>query len=213
MFRLAMSPSVEEIRRAAELRMRELTPVLREIAQLQRILKVTEEGEAGAEEPGFAEAAGLTSDRSKNGNDNGDQKPEFAVANGVLRPRRGPDGRAVRGSNKSVILEVVRANPGIAAPEIAALTDLKREVISATIYRLKKQGAVVDYGNGVRIAVAPAKKRRFIRELAETKPGIGLSDLADVAGLDPAVATVTVDHMIDHDELASKDDGLFVGRA
>lgn len=186
-----MSPSVEEIRRAAETRMRELTPVLKEIEQLQEILRVTEENGTNGDDAILAPEA-----------------PEFAVEDGVFRPRRGPDGRAVRGSNKTVILEVVRANPGIAAPEIAALTDLKREVISATIYRLKKQGALVDYGKGVRIAVAPAKKRKFILEVVTGRPGISVPELAEVAALDPVVAAVTVEQMIEHEELSDADGGL-----
>jgi hypothetical protein len=188
-----MSPSVEEIRRAAESRMRELTPVLKEIAQLQKILEVTKDG---------------APDSNGTGGDTAVDLPEFAVEDGVLKPRRGPDGRAVRGSNKTVILEVVRANPGIAAPEIAALTDLKREVISATIYRLKKQGAVVDYGKGVRIAVAPAKKRKFLLEVVSDRPGITVAELADIASLDPSIAAVTADYLVEHDELTRDGEGL-----
>ncbi len=202
-----MSPSVEEIRRAAETRMRELTPVLEEIAQLQKILKVTEQGGGGLDDDLLAEANG---NGSHEGNGSSAHTPGFAVEDGLLKPRRGPDGRAIRGSNKSVILEVIRANPGIAAPEISALTDLKREVISATIYRLRKQGAVADYGKGVRIAVAPAKKRKFILELTQAKPGVNLPEVADVAGLDPVVAEVTVEQMVDHGELVRQDEGLFV---
>jgi hypothetical protein len=186
-----MNPSVEEIRRAAESRMRELTPVLKEIAQLQKILKVTTED--GVDPDGDLPV----------------ELPALATEEGVFRPRRGPDGRALRGSNKTVILEVVRAHPGIASPEVAALTDLKREVISATVYRLKKQGVVIDYGKGVRIAVAPAKKRRFMLEVVEERPGITIPELADVVSLDPSVAAVTVERMADDEELGIEADRLF----
>jgi hypothetical protein len=174
---------------------------MKEIDQLRRILEATEDDGARADDPTSAEAVDLVT----NGHHGA---PEIAVEDDVLRPRRGPDGRALRGSNKSVILEVIRDNPGVAAPEIAGLTDLKREVISATIYRLKKQGAVVDYGTGVRIAVASAKKRQFILGLAKARPGIDLADLADVAGLDPIVASVTVGEMLDRGELAREGNGL-----
>ncbi|HTT95564.1 MAG TPA: hypothetical protein VMF55_12895 [Solirubrobacterales bacterium] len=200
-----MSPSVEEIRRAAESRMRELEPVMREIAQLQRILAVTEEGTEADDLSALAEAM-------SNGASSGHAAPA-AAGDGVVRPRRRADGRSVRGSNKAVIMKLVRENPGIAAPEVAARTDLKREVVSATIYRLKRQKILEDYGEGVRVATAPAKKRRFIAELVGSRPGITVAEIADVAGLDPAVTDVTIEHMVAREELALTDAGLTAASA
>ncbi len=173
--------------------MRELEPVIKEIEQLRDILQVTSEG--GSPEPLPRSGAGPNGTGKRSGN-------------GLHRAQRGPDGRAVRGSNKTVILELVRANPGIAAPEIAAMTDLKREVISATMYRLKKRGVLEDYGKGARVAVASSKMRKFILELADAKPGIAETEIADVTGLDPAVVAVTIEALKKRELLEDQGDGV-----
>jgi predicted transcriptional regulator of viral defense system len=175
--------------------MRELGPVIKEIEQLREILQVTaNEGDEGAQ-PGAIPGAASNGAKTE-------------LRDGIHCPKRGPDGRAVRGSNKTVIMELVRANPGIAAPEIAALTDLKREVISATMYRLKKQGILEDYGRGARVIVASAKKKKFILELADTKPGITAAEVADVTGLDPTVTAVTIESLRKKGELETHGDGV-----
>jgi hypothetical protein len=183
-----VSDSVSDIRRAAEVRMRELAPAIREAAQLQKVLAATAAAEdldlEGLDLAGLAEEA----DRQAAG-------PERGSGAEVLRPRRGPDGRSVRGSNRSVILRVVRDNPGISSPEIAAITDLKREVISATIYRLKRQGVLEGYGRGVRVVLADEEARERIRRLAESRPGIDQIEIADATGLDPVVVEVSVEHL------------------
>ena len=179
-----MSPSVEEIRKAAEARIRELEPVIREIAQLQKILRVTAEGEAG-------EVDGLDV-----------ELPDGKAGNGSS------NGRVARGSNRTVIMEIARDHPGITAPEVAAMKGIKRQVVSATMYRLKKQGNLEDYGKGVRVATAPRRQRKFILELAESRPGLSCTEIADAAGLDPVVAEVTVAAMQKDGELAPADGGL-----
>ncbi|HVR05057.1 MAG TPA: helix-turn-helix domain-containing protein, partial [Solirubrobacteraceae bacterium] len=55
-----------------------------------------------------------------------------------LGSRRGSDGRAPQGANKQRILAAIAAHPGLAAPEIAQLTGLKRPVVASTISRLKR---------------------------------------------------------------------------
>lgn len=188
-----MSPSVEEIRKAAEARMRELGPVIQEIEQLQKILEVT---------------GGEDADATAGGDRGGGHGGRPSRSGSRSSPRRGPDGRAVRGSNKTLIMEVVRDHPGIAAPELATITGLKREVISATLYRLKKQRNVEPYGRGVRVATAPPKERRFILELAEGNPGVTTAELAEVTGLDPVVTEVTVEAMKRDGELVELEGGV-----
>jgi hypothetical protein len=47
---------------------------------------------------------------------------------------------------------LIDEQPGIAAPEIAKLTGLKRPVVASTISRLKRTGELCAHGRGVRIA-------------------------------------------------------------
>ena len=132
----------QQIRTVAEARMRELAPALTELEQLQSVLAALEESEAAREGPG--EPPRLP------------KRPLAAVRRGH---KRGRDGRAPQGANKQSILAVIDQNPGIAAPQIAKLTGLRRPLVASTISRLKRTGELEPHGDGVRLpATAPAER-------------------------------------------------------
>jgi hypothetical protein len=146
----------KQIRTTVEARLRELQPALAEYEQLL-VLRREYEQLLGVlallDDPA---AAGLAS-------------PPILAARPVAPPapgtpvtplrnrrsrrgsRRGRDGRAPQGENKQKILAAIAANPGIAAPKIAAKTGLKRTVVASTITRMKHTGELVPYGGGVRL--------------------------------------------------------------
>jgi hypothetical protein len=127
---LIVSPTVDEIRRTAEARLRELAPVLAEAEQLRLLLAAIDTpAPAGAPAPPRLSAV----------------QPLHPTA------RRQRDGRAPQGANKQLILDIVAHQPGVAAPEIAAATGLKRTVVASTISRLKRIGELEAHGRGVRL--------------------------------------------------------------
>lgn len=143
-----MSPTVEEIRRTAEARLRELAPLLNEAAQLEALLAALDAPEqrpvpAAASHPASHAPAAVPQPATR---------LTVQAAPADADARRGRDGRAPQGSNKRTILDIVAANPGIGAPEIAALTGMKRTVVASTISRLKRTGELEREGAGVRLA-------------------------------------------------------------
>jgi len=142
-----MSPTVEEIRRTAEARLRELAPLLNEAAQLEALLAALDAPErpvpAAASHPAAHAPAAVPQPATR---------LTVQAAPADADARRGRDGRAPQGSNKRTILDIVAANPGIGAPEIAALTGMKRTVVASTISRLKRTGELEREGAGVRLA-------------------------------------------------------------
>jgi hypothetical protein len=137
-----VSPAVEQIRKTVEDRLRELEPVIGEIEQLRAILGLLDSRgeESNGELTAMMARAGL-----------GGGMPLPLVRRGRRGTKPGRDGRAPQGANKRAILEAVLAEPGIAAPEIAAQTGLKRTVVSATINRLKRRRELEPYRDGVRV--------------------------------------------------------------
>jgi Winged helix-turn-helix DNA-binding len=141
-----MSPTVEEIRRTAEARLRELAPLLAEAAQLEALLAaldapdVRRPSAVGALPAPAPLAAAVP------------EPVAPAPRRGAAAARRGRDGRAPQGSNKRTIMDIVAANPGIAAPDIAEQTGMKRTVVASTISRLKRTGELEAEGAGVRLA-------------------------------------------------------------
>jgi hypothetical protein len=138
-----MSPTVEEIRRTAEARLRELAPLLSEAAQLEALLAALDDPEPRPL-PTAANTAAADEPASR---------AERPAPSRSTAPR-GRDGRAPQGSNKRTILDIVAANPGIAAPDIASRTGMKRTVVASTISRLKRTGELESEGAGVRLAQA-----------------------------------------------------------
>jgi Winged helix-turn-helix DNA-binding len=140
----------EQIRTTVEARLRELAPVLDELEQLRGVLAILEDPETCRQLIG---APALLSEHAQ---------PESDPASRVTPLRRsrrlgskpGRDGRAPQGANKERILAVIAEHPGIAAPQIAKLTGLKRPVVASTISRLKRTGELRAHGGGVRIAEA-----------------------------------------------------------
>src|ERR1700709_905054 len=145
-----MSPAVEQIRRTVEERIRELRPVIDELEQLQGILSLLEGEEVTRGADGTPAAAGPAARLARRGTDADATSPQP-----IRRSRRGTkpgrDGRAPQGANKQRIIEAVMQDPGVAATEIAARTGLKRTIVSATINRLKRNGELEPFGQGVRV--------------------------------------------------------------
>lgn len=123
-----MSPTVEEIRRTAERRLDELLPLLAEAEQLRRLLAALDDA----------------------------PRPRLSAVSGRRAAPVARDGRAPQGANKQLILSIVAERPGIAAPEIAEMTGLKRTVVASTISRLKRVGELEGQGGGVRVPGAGA---------------------------------------------------------
>ncbi|MCL2769774.1 MAG: winged helix-turn-helix domain-containing protein [Solirubrobacterales bacterium] len=151
-----MNATVEhQIRATVEARLRELAPVAAEIEQLQHVLESLPSPTARellgpravtAVPPAAAGAVAVA--------------PGSPNLIAVPRPhrlgsRRGRDGRAPQGANKQRILAAIAAHPGLAAPEIARLTGLKRSVVASTISRLKRTGELSAHGDGVCLVFTP----------------------------------------------------------
>jgi hypothetical protein len=134
-----MSPTVSEIRRTAEARLRELEPLLVEAEQLRNLLAALD---GAPQQPAPAPAPAPAAPRGR--------------ASAPARAPRTPGRRAPQGANKHLIMRIVAGSPGVAAPEIAAMTGLKRTVVASTISRLKRVGELEAQGSGVRIPAGPA---------------------------------------------------------
>jgi len=144
-----MESAVEQIRRTVEERLRELQPVIEELGQLQGILALLDDEDAGGgtSDRGSAHLRALL-DRVGIDSDGISRQP-------IRRSRRGTkpgrDGRAPQGANKQRIIEAVMQDPGVTATEISERTGVKRTVVSATINRLKRNGELEPLGQGVRV--------------------------------------------------------------
>jgi hypothetical protein len=140
---------VEQIRTTVEARLRELAPVLSELEQLQSVLAVLDDPDACRRLDGASALYGGPGGAAAG-------KPALVTPlrrrSERLGSRPGRDGRAPQGSNKQRIVALIAAQPGIAAPEIAKLTGLKRPVVASTISRLKRTGELCAHGRGVRVA-------------------------------------------------------------
>lgn len=140
------STVVEEIRSAVEARLRELQPVVAEIEQLQGVLAVLDQPGAGRRLSSIAPTlrqivgAGATASVTP-------LRRDVRIGS-----KRGSDGRAPQGANKQRILAAIAEHPGVAAPQIAELTGLKRPLVASTISRLKRTGELQAHGDGVRLS-------------------------------------------------------------
>jgi hypothetical protein len=146
------SPMLDEIRRTAERRLREIEPLIDEAGRLREVLAVIERRSVGTTiERAAAERA----------------RPRTAPAPGE-QARSDVAPRAAKGANKRLILELVCERPGITPAEIASTTGLKRTVVASTVSRLKRYGELRDYEQGgvclpglanVGAAAGPARRR------------------------------------------------------
>jgi hypothetical protein len=141
--------TLEEIRRNAELRLRQIEPLIEEAEQLRGVL------DAIAKRPAQREPARSSS------------RGGARVGAAAKRPVDSTP-RAKKGANKRMILELVERRPGITPAEIAKLTGMKRTVAASTVSRLKRYGYLREHehggvclGRAVRAAdaEAPAPKR------------------------------------------------------
>jgi hypothetical protein len=125
---LTSASMLDEIRRSAEYRLRQIEPLIEEAQRLRDVLEVIERRSPRA--PSRTAVDGRAdADRSKLGQ------------------------RAAKGANKRVILELVGRQPGITPAEITAATGMKRTVVASTVSRLKRQGELCDHERGgVRLA-------------------------------------------------------------
>ncbi|HTB49411.1 MAG TPA: helix-turn-helix domain-containing protein [Solirubrobacteraceae bacterium] len=144
----------KQIRSAVEARMRELAPVLSEFQQLQSVLTILDDPDACnrlIDVPGLSTPSGVSLLHR------GQTSAVPAIAAHVAQLRNpgrlgnkpGVDGRAPQGANKQRILAVIGEQPGIAAPQVAKLTGMKRSVVASTISRLKRTGELRAHGEGV----------------------------------------------------------------
>ncbi|MCL2769650.1 MAG: hypothetical protein FWD42_06015 [Solirubrobacterales bacterium] len=121
---------LEEIRRTAEHRLKEIEPLIEEAYRLRNVLSVIEER-----------------DPTRRG----------ASSHGHLARGLSPSGessRARKGHNKRVILELAAERPGITPAQIADLSGVKRAVVASTVSRLKRTGELESHEGGVRVARA-----------------------------------------------------------
>ncbi|HEU0249430.1 MAG TPA: winged helix-turn-helix domain-containing protein [Solirubrobacteraceae bacterium] len=119
------APMLDEIRRTAERRLREIEPLIEEAERLREVLAVIERRSIGG-----------SSERARALRTRGEQ------AHSAVSPR------AAKGANKRLILELVGERPGITPAEIARTTGLKRTVVASTVSRLKRYGELRDYEQG-----------------------------------------------------------------
>ncbi len=124
----------------------ELAPVLTELEELRSVLAVLDDPDSSEALVGSLSLAGPF-DRAMLSI----SAPRIAPLRRSRRPgsKPGRDGRAPQGANKQRILAVIAAHPGVAAPQIAKLTGLKRPVVASTISRLKRTGELRAHGDGV----------------------------------------------------------------
>jgi hypothetical protein len=137
------SQAVTPVRKAVEDRLQELAPLVSELERLQGVLARLDGGDV----PKLAAATWSG------------QRAAPPTARAVIRRHRqgtkpGRDGRAPQGYNKQRIVEIVLADPGVTATEIAEQTGLKRTVVSATISRMKRTGELEARGAGVRVPLS-----------------------------------------------------------
>jgi hypothetical protein len=123
------TPMLEEIRRNAELRLRQIEPLIEEAEQLRRVL------DAIAKRPARREPA-RSSSRGAARADAAAKRPDDSTP------------RAKKGANKRIILELVERRPGITPAEIAKLTGMKRTVAASTVSRLKRYGYLREHEQG-----------------------------------------------------------------
>jgi hypothetical protein len=110
---------LEEIRRTAEHRLREIEPLIAEAEQLRDVLLVIDQPQQPTGEG-----------RAVNGN-------------GQVHATHAP-----RGANKRIILELVAARPGITRAQIAQASGIKVSVVRSTVSRLKRNGALEEPEDG-----------------------------------------------------------------
>lgn len=124
------TPMLDEIRRTAERRLREIEPLIDEAERLREVLAVIERRSV------VAERARSAPSPSRGGRPGGESLLAGAAP------------RAAKGANKQLILELVGERPGITPAEIARTTGLKRTVVASTVSRLKRYGELRDYEQG-----------------------------------------------------------------
>lgn len=124
---------LEEIRRTAELRLRQIEPLIEEAEQLRGVLDAIAKRPARREQaPHSGRGTGMATAKR--------------TGNEVSRAKEVP--RAKKGANKRVILELVERRPGITPAEIARLTGMKRTVAASTVSRLKRYGYLREHEHG-----------------------------------------------------------------
>lgn len=130
---LAGMSMLEEIRRTAEHRLREIEPLIEEAERLRDVLSVIR------------------------------QQPTTAAdhPHGSYPSEADDAPRAPKGANKRIILELVAKRPGITPAEIARVTGVKRTVVASTVSRLKRSGELEAHdAGGVQVAAAVAHSGR-----------------------------------------------------
>lgn len=123
---------VEEIRRTAQRRLRQIQPLIEEAERLRDVLAALDR----------KSGTGAASAAERGANRVGGSVARGRHARGAAHPR------AARGSNKRTIIELVGHEPGITPSQISAITGMKRTVVASTVSRLKRYGELCDRDGG-----------------------------------------------------------------
>jgi hypothetical protein len=121
---------LEEIRRTATRRLRQIEPLIEEADRLRDVLQALEGGPR-------AKIAARAHGPAKDG------AGSSAAGGGVPA-----SGRAAKGANKRIILDLAAKHPGITAAEISQRTGMKRTVVASTVSRLKRYGELREHSGG-----------------------------------------------------------------
>ncbi|HEY1688139.1 MAG TPA: hypothetical protein VGF95_04670 [Solirubrobacteraceae bacterium] len=134
---------VEEIRRTAQRRLRQIEPLIEEAERLRDVLAALERRPIRAQPLRHSTKSGhATKSGSASGGGSESTDASAKVQAHSVRPR------AAKGANKRVIIELVGHSPGITSAEISAATGMKRTVVASTVSRLKRNGELRDYERG-----------------------------------------------------------------
>jgi hypothetical protein len=161
------APMLDEIRRTAERRLRELAPLLEEAERLRDVLAVIEERTVPEQQPRPRTPAA----RARRGGSGAGAATSGRPGRALGAPR------AAKGANKRLILELIEQRPGITPAEIARTTGLKRTVVASTVSRLKRYGELCDHEQGgVRLPASgdAARGRRRGEDEDAQRPRVAL---------------------------------------
>lgn len=122
---------LEEIRRTATHRLRQIEPLIEEAHRLRDVLEAIERRPTAEQMP--------------------------SPSNGVTLTGAGVP-RAAKGANKRAILDLIGRHPGITVAEISQSTGVKRTVVASTVSRLKRTGELREHEQGgVCLAMKPRR--------------------------------------------------------
>jgi hypothetical protein len=148
------------LKREIEARLEELRPVVAEVEQLEAarrtLLAEREAAQARSTTPVSSEEA----TRARRAQIRTSILPPLEGIRGERQASRrvgGDDGAGAsngvrRDADSAAVLGVVEERPGVSIAEIVAVTKLDKDVVSATVAKLKREGELADEAGGVKLA-------------------------------------------------------------